>query len=74
MMRRLEMSDGTVWATNAAGRGVFYRRIHIGAYHQLAGTGQTPIFHTPQQFRRYLRERHGLTGVRVVDTWGWDKN
>ena len=74
MMRRIELSDGRIFACNQRGRGVFFRRSHEGAYRQLAGTCQTPTFRTPAQFRTYLREHHGVYGARIVDTAGWDRD
>jgi hypothetical protein len=59
------------YATNGAGEGVFVRAPYEGAYKQLLGTCQTPVFRTPQQFRRWLRCHLGVKG-RTLSAWGWD--
>ena len=52
MRYKITMRDGTIWACNAEFEGVF--ELVRGAYHQHRGTGQTPIFKTADQFRRYV--------------------
>lgn len=61
-MRRIELSDGRVYATNESGYGAFVRRSCEGAYKQIAGTCETPQFCNWRQFRRWL----GALGARVV--------
>jgi len=73
-MRRILLRTPTgevYYATNRAGEGLFVRLPYEGAYKQLLGTCQTPVFRTPQQFRRWLRRHLGIKG-RTLSTWGWD--
>ena len=43
---------GRTFAANSENQGVF--EMDHGAYMQHRGTGQTPTFKTPEQFRRYV--------------------
>lgn len=69
-MRRItvKLNDGTemVYATNDNDGGCFQRRPYE-AFRQTAGTVQTPVFKTWQQFRRWLGKLDG----RVIDHYGW---
>ncbi len=55
------------YATNNDGRGLF--RLEGGAYVQLEGNGQTPIFKTLPQFRRYLSRHYSVTGRTEYTNW-----
>lgn len=68
----IELNDGTTYACNKEGQGVFLRR-YDGTWGQLRGTGQTPTFKSPQQFRRWLgRNFNTVGGARTVNTSGWE--
>ncbi len=59
-----------IYATNPSGEGAFVRHPYEGAYRQITGNAQTPVFKTPQQFRRWLGN---LNGGRMVEIGiGWD--
>ena len=57
-MRIIRLSDGSEWACNREGEGLFSRR-QDGTWQQHEGTGQTGRpFQTPQQFSRYVHARY----------------
>ncbi len=70
-MKRITIrhTDGTetVYATNDSGEGCFTRKPYEGAYRQTAGTSQTPIFRTRQQFRKWLGKLDG----KIIEHSGW---
>ena len=72
-MKSITLSDGTEYACNKEGQGVFLRR-YDGTWAQQTGTGQTPTFTSPDQFRRRLAGRYVAVGkrTRMVDSFGWD--
>lgn len=67
------LSDNTEYACNREGQGVFLRR-YDGTWAQLVGTGQTPTFTSPQQFRRWLGGRYVTVGsrTRTISRSGWE--
>jgi hypothetical protein len=73
-MRRLEIQTQNgrvvVYATNDNDGGLFSRYLHEGAYHQFAGTCQTPVFKSKKQFRTYLRQHYDVRG-RTIAAYGW---
>ena len=71
-MKRIEMSDGMVYATNDSGHGAFMRRWNEGTYRQMRGIYQTPVFRSVDQFRRWLRDYCMVVGCRIIDSYGWD--
>lgn len=60
--RTIEMTDGSEWACNRLGEGVFSRRAD-GTWQQHTGTGQTPTFRTATAFSRYVRKNFGVGQV-----------
>jgi hypothetical protein len=70
-MKRItvERPHGTrmIYATNDDGTGAFYRKPHEGAYRQLSGNAQTPIFKTPEQLREWANE----FDAKIIESWGW---
>ena len=58
------------WACNQRGEGVFIRKTD-GTWHQMAGTGQTPMFRDSVTFRRFLRSHFGVSSARIVEKDGW---
>jgi hypothetical protein len=75
MMKSIEIKglfgETKRFATNHDGSGAFV--LNGGCYNQIAGNAQTPTFKSPAQFRRWLRDRFGVRGGRIVSTWGWDQ-
>lgn len=72
MYQAVELNDGSVYACNNEGQGVFLHR-YDGTWGQLRGTGQTPTFTSPKQFRRWLgREFNTIGRARTVNTSGWE--
>ena len=53
----IELVDGQKWACNKEGCGVFIQ-LKNKDWVQCAGTGQTPVFKTPQQFSRYIHKNY----------------
>lgn len=70
-MRRITVRSANgnemVFATNDHDGGCFERKSWEGAYRQTAGTCQTPVFKSWQQFRKYLGRLDG----RVIEHTGW---
>lgn len=68
----IELNDGTEYACNRDGEGVFLRR-HDGTWAQLTGTGQTPVFQSARHFRLWLGDRYIAVGegCRMVSHSGW---
>lgn len=54
------------WACNDEGEGIFTR--HADGWKQHLGTGQTPIFRTPAQLRRYIRKMFNVRDARIIET------
>jgi hypothetical protein len=78
MMKRISViwTPGTemVYATNPSGEGLFSRLPNQGAYNQVAGNSQTPLFRTPAQMMRYLRRNFVVNStVRMIrgSAIGW---
>lgn len=61
-MKSVEFTNGK-YATNNSGEGLFI--LKSGAYSQLVGNAQTPMFKTPEQFIAYIR-RHGYRPGSIV--------
>lgn len=74
-MKTIGLKDGSEWACNREGEGIFSRR-KDGTWQQHTGTGQTPVFRTPQQLSRYVHERYrdrdGERLARMVSNSGWN--
>jgi len=74
-MRIIELTDGSEWACNGEGEGVFSRRSD-GSWQQHAGTSQTPRFTTAQKFSRHIHAtyRTGEGGMlpRMQASRGWE--
>lgn len=58
------------WACNKYGEGIFFRK-DDGTWQQYTGTGQTPVFRTPEELRRYLRTHYEVRSARIIETMGW---
>jgi hypothetical protein len=58
------------YACNGSGEGIF-KRNYQGFWDQWTGTGQTPVFQTPESLRRYLRRNYGITAATMVKYTGW---
>lgn len=60
--------------TTTKGEGVFMRS-YDGTLRQQHGTGQTPVFKTPQQLSRYVHKHFacsdGARLPRMVRNFGW---
>lgn len=55
--RTIKLADGSEWACNRLGEGVF-SRLHDGTWQQHTGTSQTPTFRTAAALSRYVRKNH----------------
>ena len=64
-MKSITLNDGREFCTNNDGTGLFSRRPE-GTWQQMVGNGQVK-FKNSASMRRYLRERFGVLGVRIVD-------
>lgn len=76
--KSITLTNGERWACNARGEGVFYSAEPGADWKQLAGTGQTPHFTSPQQFSRYVHKHYmndngeQLPRMRPGKSWGWE--
>jgi hypothetical protein len=75
-MKTIELTDGSEWACNREGEGIFSRRAD-GTWQQHTGTSQAGPFRSPaalsQRVRRdYLRSNgEALPGMRRGSARGW---
>lgn len=73
-MRIIELADGSEWACNGEGRGIFSRR-RDGTWQQHVGTCQAPTFSTPQALSRYVHSHFGGSDgerlPRMRENRGW---
>lgn len=72
--RTITLADGTEYACNREGQGLFLRRSD-GSWSQSRGTSQTPTFRTPAALSRYVhtncRTASGEPLPRMVQKSGW---
>ena len=74
--RTIELTDGSEWACNRLGEGVFSRK-GDGTWQQHTGTEQTPTFRTPAALSRYVRTNYragngdDLPGMKRGSARGW---
>ena len=73
-MRIIKLGDGTEWACNKEGEGIF-SRLSDGSWAQHRGTSQTIKFRVPRALSRYVHKNHrGANGeplARMVGSRGW---
>ena len=72
--KTITLKDGSEWACNRDGEGVFSRRPD-GTWQQHAGTSQTPRFATAQALSRYVhatfRDGEGGKLPRMTASANW---
>lgn len=72
--KTIQLQDGSEWACNRNGEGIFLRR-PWGTWVQQTGTGQTPRFKTAQALSRYVhanyRNHMGERLGRMIGSQGW---
>ena len=75
-MRIIVLGDGSEWACNRDGEGVFYRRPD-GSWQQRAGSGQAGPFATARAFSAHVHATYGdrdgapLPAMRRGSATGW---
>lgn len=73
--RVIVLKDGTEFACNKYGEGVFSRRQAGRDWQQCTGTGQTPVFKTRQAFSKYVHKNYadksGRPLARMTSSYGW---
>lgn len=75
-MRIIELTDGTEWACNRDGEGVFSRKAD-GSWQQHTGTGQAGPFGTARAFSAHVHANYGdwdgapLPAMKRGSARGW---